>query len=177
MNYITSLVSILQDKFQEDSFTAKHTDDYIITLDVNRSRRRIEIRANNHRRNLILDLYIGTGIYGDNVGLKHYNMKLNDKPYQSWYQMKYPSDPITHVSYFDATYFVDIPLFDLDINSDEDIFQKSTIHDIDMKMINNLILEYGQLSLYLSKSEEVFLTISQYDTVDFNQIFEALQCS
>lgn len=176
MNYITTLVSILQDKFQEDCFN-KHTDNYIVILDVTRTRRRLEIRENDHRRNLILELYIGSEMFSDDVGLKHYNMKLNDKPYQSWYQMKYPSDPITHVSYLDATNFVDIPLFDLDINSDEDIFQKSTIHDIDMKMINSLILEYGQLSPNLAKSDEVFLIISQYETVDFNQIYEALQCS
>lgn len=177
MNYITTLVSILQDKFQEDSFRAKHTDDYIVTLDVSRSRRRIDVREKNDNRELILDLYIGTEIWSDSIGLKHITMKMNDKPVQSWFQMKYPSDPITHVSYYDATHFVDIPLFDLDINSDEDIFQKSTIHDIDMKMINSLVLEYGQLSPNLAKSDELFLIISQYETVDFNQIYEALQCS
>lgn len=62
----------------------------------------------------------------------------------------------------------------LDKDSEEALFQYSTLQDIDIDMINKLHPEVQDFYEYISKSEEVIATVRGFDNIDFDLIHRSI---
>ena len=178
MNYIAKVLDILQNWDAQPSAPI-YSERYIIQITtMNRSTRRILIRTQDSDRDEMLDIIVGSGVSNDRqfLGLSHYT--LNSTKYgkncYSWYQMRVPYDSNSSVNYMDSNDLVENLICEVDLNSEEDVFQKGMIVPIDMDMVQSLILEMSQLRPYLAMSENLLVLCIGYDRIDFNQIYEVL---
>lgn len=184
MNYIANVLDILQNRTRTThpsaSITAPiYTERYMILItETGLSSRRILIRTPNGERNEMLDIIVGSGVSNKNqfLGLSHHtlNSDIYGKNCHSWYQMRVPYESNSTINYLDSNNFVENFVCEVDLNSEEDVFQKSMIVPIDMDMVQSLVLEMSQLRPYLAMSENLLVLCTGYDQIDFNQIFEAL---
>lgn len=178
MNYIAKVLDILQN-WDEQPSSPIYSERYIIQITtMGRSTRRILIRTPDGDRNEMLDIIVGSGVSNDGqfLGLSHHtlNSTTYGKNCYSWYQMRVPYDSNSTVNYLDSNDYVENFICEVDLNSDEDVFQKSMIVPVDMNMIQSLVLEMSQLRPYLAMSENLLVLCIGYDQIDFNQIFEVL---
>lgn len=182
MNFIGTVLGILQEMDADEVVHSPiYTQKYIITVDgLNRTTRRILIKSveNDPSRYETLDIIVGSGVSnsGSKTGLSHYTLdsSVHGKNCYSWYQMRVPCESFCNVDYISTTNFVDTHQCVVDITSDEDVFQKSTIVDINIEEIQSLVLEMTQLDQYLAASENLLVICNGYHKLDFNEIFEAL---
>lgn len=179
MNYIGKVLEILQDWDSEIGNNIPiYTKKYTITLDSLMSRRRILIRTRERELYGMLDIIVGYGVRGDTNedGLSHFTMNnsVRGKACHTWYQMRIPCDSFCTVNYMMSDNFVDSKTCTVDITSEEDVFQKSMLVDIDVDMIQSLVLEMVQLPQYIAQTENLLVQCCGYDKIDFNEILEAL---
>ena len=178
MNYISKVLDILQNWDAQPSAPI-YSERYIIQITtMGRSSRRILIRTPDGDRGEMLDIIVGSGVSNDRqfLGLSHYtlNSTTYGKNCYSWYQMRVPYDSNSTVNYLDSNDYVEDLICEVDLNSEEDVFQKSMIVPVDMNMVQSLILEMSQLRPYLAMSENLLVLCIGYDQIDFNQIYEVL---
>ena len=178
MNYIAKVLDILQNWDAQPSALI-YSERYIIQITtMGLSTRRIIIRTPDGERDEMLDIIVGSGVSNQNqfLGLSHYTLNSDTygKNCYSWYQMRVPYDTNSTVKYLDSNNFVENLICEVDLNSEEDVFQKGLIVPIEMDMVQSLVLEMSQLRPYLAMSENLLVLCIGYDKFDFNQIYEVL---
>lgn len=178
MNYISTLLSILQER-ESTMQTPIYIGKYIVQIVISRTQRRLSIREVNGNNNEMIDMFVGSGVGvvkdATEYGIQHYSRKHSEPSYTKWYQLFSPSNEITSIKYCDVDSFVTSDLCVIDLHQEEDLFQKSTIVDVDIDVINSLILEQSQLQQYIAISEKALVLISGYEKIDFGILIEGLQ--